>query len=62
VVAEYILPNEMATVIKKGASIAEVHEIIRKAVQKKPSKQISRLSGTLKSKVDPLEYQKKIRG
>jgi hypothetical protein len=51
----------MATVIKKGASKAEVLESIRKAVQKNPSKEISQLSGTLKSKVDPLEYQKKIR-
>lgn len=51
----------MATVIKKGASKKEVIESIRKAVQKNPSKQISQLAGTLKSRVNPLEYQKKIR-
>ncbi len=51
----------MATVIKKGTPKSEVLESIRKAVQSKPSKEITELAGTLKSKVDPLEYQKKIR-
>lgn len=51
----------MATVIKKGASKTEIRESIRKAVQKSPSKQISQLAGMLKARVNPLEYQKKLR-
>lgn len=51
----------MATVIKKGASKSEIRERIRKAVQKSPSKEISLLAGKLKARVDPLDYQKKLR-
>jgi hypothetical protein len=51
----------MATVIKKGSSKKEIIECIRRATQPKTDKQLSKLAGTLKSKVDPLEYQKKIR-
>ena len=51
----------MATVIKKGASKTEIRESIRKAVQKNSSKQISLLAGKLKARVNPLDYQKKIR-
>ena len=51
----------MATVIKKGASKKEVRDSISKAIKGNPALQMSELAGKLKSKVNPLEYQKKVR-
>lgn len=53
--------DKMATVIKKGASKSEIAKSIRKAVRKRPSKEITKLAGTLKADIDPLAYQKILR-
>lgn len=51
----------MATIIKKGTPKKEFVKIIDRAVRKTKKKKIADLAGTLKSKPDPLEYQKSIR-
>jgi len=51
----------MATVIKKGTSKSEIRKSIRKAANKRQTSKLSHLAGTLKSRIDPLEFQKKIR-
>lgn len=51
----------MATVIKKGASKSEINKSIRKAVAKRPSKELLKLAGSLKANIDPLVFQKRIR-
>jgi hypothetical protein len=51
----------MATVIKKGSSTSEISKTIRKAVKKNSTKGILQLAGTMKSDIDPKEYQTRLR-
>ncbi|MCF8303209.1 MAG: hypothetical protein K9I94_08045 [Bacteroidales bacterium] len=51
----------MVTIIRKGSSKEEIRKRIDKAIAKKQKKNIMQYAGKLKIKIDPLEYQKKIR-
>lgn len=50
--------DKMATVIKKGTSKSEIAKSIRKAVGKRPPKEIAKLAGTLKADIDPIGYHR----
>ena len=53
----------MVIVIKKGKPIGELVKKLNKIVSKKsPGLQSSMYSGVLKTKIDPIAYQKNIRG
>lgn len=51
----------MVTVIKKGTSKEEIKKRINEVVSKSSKKNIRKYAGTLKTSIDPLEYQKKLR-
>jgi hypothetical protein len=51
----------MVTVIKKGSSADQIQEKIRKALKGKSKLSIMDLAGLLKTEIDPLEFQKKMR-
>lgn len=51
----------MVTIIKKGASIEEIRRKIEKALKGKRKMSIMDFAGSLKSDIDPLEFQKQIR-
>lgn len=51
----------MVTIIKKGASRQEIKKRINKVIAKQSNKGIMKYAGKLKSNIDPLEYQKKMR-
>ena len=51
----------MATIIKKGTSKSEINKSIRKVVSERKSKELLKLAGTLKSDVNPIDYQKHMR-
>ncbi len=51
----------MVTIIKKGTSKDDIKKKIKEAFDKKPVSDILRYAGTLKTKIDPLEYQKQMR-
>ena len=51
----------MVTVIKKGTSKEEIRKRVNEVVSKSPKKSIKKFAGTLKTAIDPLEYQLKIR-
>jgi len=50
----------MVTIIKKGSSFDEIEKKIQKISTKNKSK-IQKFAGSLKSEIDPLEWQKNIR-
>jgi hypothetical protein len=51
----------MITVIKKGASKEEIKKSLDNAVAKSAKEDIRKYAGKLKTEIDPLEYQKKMR-
>ena len=51
----------MVTVIKKGATKSGIAESIRKAANKRNRKGLMKLAGSLKSDIDLMEVQKKLR-
>jgi malic enzyme len=51
----------MVTIIKKGASNAAIQRKIKKALKGKKKLSIMDFAGLLKSKIDPLEFQKQMR-
>ncbi|UJP63342.1 hypothetical protein [Mongoliitalea daihaiensis] len=51
----------MVTIIKKGMSKKKAKMLVDEAVNKSQKKDIKRYAGILNTKIDPLEYQKKIR-
>jgi hypothetical protein len=51
----------MVTIIKKGTPIKEAKKIIDDAVAKAGKKDLKKYAGILKTDIDPLDYQKKIR-
>ncbi len=53
--------NDMVTVIKKGATKSGIAESIRKAANKRNRKGLMKLAGSLKSDIDLMEVQKKLR-
>ncbi|HEX8546748.1 MAG TPA: hypothetical protein VF691_07270 [Cytophagaceae bacterium] len=57
---EYIL-KIMVTIIKKGTPKQEAKKLIDEAVAKAGRKDLRKYAGVLKTDIDPLEYQKKIR-
>jgi hypothetical protein len=51
----------MATIIKKGATKAEIVEKINSLKKERSKKDLLKLSGSLKLDVDPVVFQKKLR-
>jgi len=52
----------MTTILKSGLPIEELKKQFEKASEKKVKGiDTSKYSGTIKTKIDPLEYQKKMR-
>lgn len=51
----------MITVIKKGTPKREITERVNEVFLKAPKRDILKYAGTLKSDIDPLEYQRHIR-
>jgi hypothetical protein len=51
----------MAKLIRKGASKSEIREIMGKGVKKKRNMKVMQLAGALKSKIDPVDYQRRLR-
>jgi hypothetical protein len=51
----------MVTIIKKGTSKEEAKKVVDEAVAKAGKKDLKKYAGILKTSIDPLEYQKKIR-
>jgi uncharacterized protein YqgV (UPF0045/DUF77 family) len=51
----------MVTVIKKGTPKEEIKKCIDEVVSKAPKKDIKKYAGALKTDIDPLEYQRKMR-
>jgi hypothetical protein len=51
----------MATVIKKGTSKKEVNERIQKVGKPTKYSELSQLAGKLSSKIEPMDYQHKVR-
>lgn len=51
----------MVTVIKKGTIIREVKKKVDTIVFKSSGKSIAEFAGKLKTKIDPLIYQKQMR-
>lgn len=50
----------MVTIIKRGSSAAEIKKKIQKISSKSKNK-LQKFAGSLKSEIDPLEWQKSIR-
>lgn len=51
----------MVTIIKKGTPKHEAKKMIDKAVANAGKKDLKKYAGILRTEIDPLEYQKKIR-
>lgn len=51
----------MVTIIKKGTSLLEIRKLIDKALSKNKRKGIMAYAGKLKTEIDPVQYQKKLR-
>ena len=51
----------MVTIIKKGTPKKEIRQRINKVISKKPKRSIMKYAGKLKTDIDPLDYQKKMR-
>ncbi len=51
----------MVTIIKKGTSIVKMKALLKIAFSKTPKKSIKKYAGVLKTDVDPVEYQKRLR-
>lgn len=51
----------MVTIIKKGTPKKEIIKQINKVISKRSKKGIMQYAGKLKTDIDPLEYQKKMR-
>ncbi|MEQ8533109.1 MAG: hypothetical protein RIB86_14740 [Imperialibacter sp.] len=51
----------MVTVIKKGTPKKEINEKMNQALRKQPKTDLRKLAGSLKTDIDPLQYQKDIR-
>lgn len=51
----------MVTIIKKGMPKHEAKKLIDEAVAKAGKKNLLKYAGILKTDIDPLEYQKKMR-
>lgn len=51
----------MVTIIKKGTPKKEAKKLIDKAVSKSRNVDLRKYAGILKTDINPLEYQKKIR-
>ncbi len=51
----------MLTIIKKGTPAKEIKKKINEVVSRTSKKNIAKFAGKLKSKIDPLEFQKKMR-
>jgi hypothetical protein len=51
----------MVTIIKKGMPKDEAKKLIDDAVAKAGKKDLRKYAGILKTDIEPLEYQKKIR-
>ncbi len=60
VILVFILKT-MVTIIKKGTPKQEAKKLIDEAVAKAGKKDLRKYAGILKTDIDPLEYQKKIR-
>jgi len=51
----------MTTIIKKGTSGKEIKKRLEAVISKFPEQDIMKYAGTLKTDIDPLEYQSLIR-
>jgi hypothetical protein len=51
----------MVTIIKKGTSIEKMKKLLNQAFSKKPVQKKRKYAGLLKTDVDPIAYQKKMR-
>jgi hypothetical protein len=51
----------MVTILKKGTPIDEMSKQVDALVSKSPKKDILKYAGKLKTSIDPLEFQKKMR-
>lgn len=51
----------MTTIIKKGTPREEIKERINSVISKFPKKDIMKYAGSLKTEIDPLQYQIKMR-
>lgn len=51
----------MATIIKRGTSAKKAKKLIDEAVAKAGKKDLKKYAGVLKTDIDPLDYQKKMR-
>ena len=51
----------MITVIKKGTPKEEIKRRVNAIISKAPKRDIMKYAGRLKTDIDPLEYQKKMR-
>ncbi len=51
----------MVTIIKKGTPKKEIKKRVNEIVSKAPKKNIMKYAGKLKTDIDPLLYQKKMR-
>ncbi|HET8810206.1 MAG TPA: hypothetical protein VFM65_08080 [Flavobacteriaceae bacterium] len=51
----------METIIKKGTSLEEIKKRILTFFSKTPKKDIQKYAGKLKTDIDPLQYQSKLR-
>lgn len=51
----------MVTIIKKGTSIVQMKKLLKEAFSKTPRRDIRQYAGVLKTDIDPLKYQNKMR-
>ncbi len=51
----------MTTIIKKGTSRKEIKKRLEAVISKFPQQDILKYAGTLKTDIDPLEYQMELR-
>lgn len=51
----------MVTIIKKGTPKEEIKKRVDEAISKTPKKDIMKYAGKLKTDIDPLEYQRRMR-
>ena len=51
----------MTTIIKKGTSKEEIAKRINAVISKFPKQDIMKYAGSLKTEIDPLQYQVKMR-
>ena len=51
----------MTTIIKKGTSLEEIKKRIESVIAKFSKQDIMKYAGSLKTEIDPVEYQKKMR-